>query len=237
MFESFRMVDYMIFSRKCTFIQLYIMLILIINAHSQPESITESNNWIKIGRGEVVWNENSVIIRDCILQSKDTLCEPFQMSFEARALKGEAQVQIWAGAGMLDRDNRYMLGLRGGNNDDLFLRRRKTLGKDKLLALQPLDFKPQTDTWYKIRIAFWKGNIGVFIKDETVPRIYKKDDDPLIGGAVYLGGGWIKTEYRNIEISRLTEDVIKKLEQHRLRAEDKKSAGEKAAQRASERKS
>ena len=43
-------------------------------------------------------------------------------------------------------------------------------------------------------------DFSLFIEDESVPRIYIKDDDPLIEGAVYLGGGWIKTEYRNKNI-------------------------------------
>jgi len=210
-------------------------LILSFNSFSQSAINPKIKNWKTVGRGEVHRQDNSVILRDCILKSKDTLSQPIELSFEARALKGEEQVQIWAGAGMLDRDNRYMLGLRGGNNNDLFLRRRTTPAKDKLLALSPLEFKPKTDIWYKIRMTFFNGNIRIFLNDEKLPRIIVKDENPINRGSIYLGGGWIKTEYRNIKILKLTEDEIEQLSQSR-KIEFTKSDTEKESQRKKDRK-
>ncbi len=180
-----------------------------------------------IGRGEVLWYSESVIIKDCILRSKDTIRGAFEFSFEARALPDENQVQIWSGIGMVNRDNRYMLGLRGGNNDDLFLRRRKTLGKEKLLALHPLNFQPQINDWYKMRMVKLKEKILIFIGDESLPRIVAIDDDPLVEGSAYIGGGWIRTEYRNLQVKHLSDDDVDTFE----KMEIAKERGEKREKR------
>ena len=227
----------MSFLIKKTFVQLCLLFIFTINTYSQLKAVIKAENWIKVDRGEVIWKDNSVVIQDCILQHKDSLNQPFELSFEARALKGEKQVQIWAGVGMLDRDNRYMLGLRGGNNNDLFLRRRKTVGKDKLLALEPLEFEPKTGNWYKIRIVSWDGNIHVYLADEDAPRIIELENQLTRGGSIYLGGGWIKTEYRNIKITKLDKNFLIELKHQTKKVEFAKTVSKKEVQRKAERQS
>jgi len=211
------------------------LLLLIFVSHSNAGSGLNVNEWTKTGRGELSWEAGSVVIRDCILEHIDTLDQPFEFSFEARAVEDAEQVQIWAGIAMKDRNNRYMLGLRGGNNDDLFLRRRKTLGKDKLLSLKPLEFHPEIAKWYKIRIISKENFIGVFLGDEKKPRIIIKDDNPLDCGSVYLGGGWIKSEYRNIQIRKLEKDFVLPLQSSNGKPDNKTSAKE--SRRVLERKS
>ena len=47
----------------------------------------------------------------------------YTMSFKARAPKDAEQVQIWAGFRAYNRFDRYVLGLKGGLQDDIYLMR------------------------------------------------------------------------------------------------------------------
>ncbi len=98
--------------------------------------------WNVAGRGEVELRDGAVAIKDCFIYAGEKTWQDYEMSFRARAPKDAEQVQIWAGFRCKDRDNRYVIGLRGGNNDDLYLARYSP-GGDEFLALEELGFHPE----------------------------------------------------------------------------------------------
>lgn len=187
---------------------LFVLSVFTVDAASISHYTINQDNWTKLGRGNVIWTEGSVSVKDCWLKSKETLTGAIEFSFSARAAKNAEQVQIWAGWGMKDRDNRYALGLRGGNNNDLYLTHYETIGKDKMLAWEPLNFKPETDEWYSIRIVSAQGHIRIYLNDEQSPRIVVDDPNPINKGSIYLGGGWIETEYKDVKVRKILPDQL-----------------------------
>jgi len=164
----------------------------------------DKNQWNVFGKGEIEWQEESVTIKDCFISSKIKNNGAQSFSFKAKTPEGNEQVQIWSGFGFQDRDNRYALGLRGGNNNDLYLCKYQSDAKSKMLALESLNFHPKVNTWYQFKVVFSEGNVNVYLNDETVPRIVVKDKASLPVGNVVLGGGWISSEYKDVEINTLT---------------------------------
>ncbi len=182
-----------------------------------------------IGRGVVEWNNNSISITDCFITLKKDNPDNFKMSFSSKTTNGVDQVQIWSGFKLLDKNNRYALGLRGGNNNDLYLCRYGSNAKNKMLALESLDFQPIPGEWYKIKVVYWEGNIRVYLNDEKKPRIVTKDQEYLKGGSAVLGGGWISTEYKDLSINGLSETEITHYEMDSVKYSVKLSIQEKNA--------
>jgi beta-galactosidase len=157
-------------------------------------------HWISVGRVAPQATADSVTLQDGFIASKESWgdCE---LTFRARAPQGTDQVQIWAGIRGRDRDSRYIFGLRGGNNNDVYLARYAPDGGDKFLGIAPLDFKPEPGTWYKLRAAAVGNRFQIYVNDETVPRINVVDDAPLWEkGSVSLGGGWLPVEFRDVSV-------------------------------------
>lgn len=57
----------------------------------------------------------------------------YSVTFKARAPKGSEQVQIWAGFRAHNRNDRYIVGLKGGLQDDIVLARQGYMGTDEFL--------------------------------------------------------------------------------------------------------
>ena len=130
------------------------------------------------------------------------------MSFDATVPENAGEVQIWSGFGFHDRDNRYALGLRGGNNNDLYLCRYQSVGKDKMLALERVDFNVTPGTRYSFRIVFMRGNIRVYLNGEKRPRIAVSDDTPMQHGFAVLGGGWVPAVFNAFSSKPLTGEEV-----------------------------
>lgn len=161
-----------------------------------------------IGRGQVEWTDGMTSISNCLIAGKTENPENFEMVFLTRAPKGAEEVQLWSGFGYQDRENRYALGLRGGNSNDLYLCRYESHGKNEMLALEPLDFTPEPENWYAIRVVFWDGNIRIYLNDEKAPRIVTTDSEYLKGGSSVLGGGWLPANFKDLKIRALTDTDI-----------------------------
>ena len=186
---------------------LPILGIALISSFSFAQNIEiDNDNFIEVNRGNVKWTEKTVSITDCFIASNLNVPDRFEMSFSAKTSGPE--VQTWSGFGFKDRDNRYALGLRGGNNNDLYLCRYQSGGKNKMLALESVDFPIKPEVSYKIRVVFWMGNIRVYLNNEVNPRVVVKDEEYLEPGAAVLGGGWIPTEFSNLSIAELTDNDI-----------------------------
>ena len=159
--------------------------------------------WTPVGRVTLQTTADSVTFQDGFLVNQKPWgdCE---FAFKARAPQGTSQVQIWAGIRGRDRDSRYIFGLRGGNNNDVYLARYAPDGNDEFLGLAPLDFKPEPGTWYKLRAVMQGSRIQIYVNDETVPRINVVDAAPLWStGSVSLGGGWLPVEFSDVSIKEV----------------------------------
>ncbi|MFV2065424.1 MAG: glycoside hydrolase family 2 protein [Pirellulales bacterium] len=80
-----------------------------------------------------------------------------------------------------------------------------------MLALEPLDFHPEPGQWYALRLVVAGPYIEVYLGDETRPRVRVSDSSPLPAGKVVLGGGWIATEFDDLEVELLPKDARKRL--------------------------
>ncbi|MCE7993660.1 MAG: hypothetical protein HEP71_16870 [Roseivirga sp.] len=159
--------------------------------------------WHTIGRGEVTWANAHVTIKDAFITGPKAGTGSYSFSFEAMAVPESAEAQIWSGFGFSDRENYYTLGLRGGNSQDLYLARYETTGKDKLLALEKVEFKIERNQWVQFRIVLHQGQIEVYLNGNKVPTLIAKDQTLHFSGNVILGGGWTPTSYRNVKIETI----------------------------------
>ncbi|NDV81738.1 glycoside hydrolase family 2 TIM barrel-domain containing protein [Bacteroides sp. 51] len=135
----------------------------------------------------------------------------YTMSFKARAPKGADQVQIWAGFRTHNRFDRYVVGIKGGLQDDLYLMRTGYMGTDEFMGIRPLGFHPVPGEWYKMKVEVCGSRIRVFLNDEKLPYIDLEDKNGSLApsGEVALGGGWIETEFDDLTITPLPEDALK----------------------------
>lgn len=201
---------------------------------AQDYSFTRDNVDV-VGRGLTEWNQDKVLISDCFIALKEESPKRFEMTFQVKGAKEGGQVQAWSGFGFQNRDNRYALGLRGGNNNDLYLCRYQSNAKNEMLALESLDFQVAAGTWYKIKVAFWGGNIRIYLNDEEVPRIVNKDENYLKGGSAVLGGGWLPTAYRDLQIKGLSGEDIALYESDSIKYHPRLTDQEKNAKRRQQR--
>lgn len=66
--------------------------------------------------------------------------------------KDAEQVQIWAGFRTHNRFDRYVVGIKGGLQDDLYLMRTGYMGTDEFMGVRPLGFHPVPGEWYKVKV-------------------------------------------------------------------------------------
>ena len=153
-------------------------------------------------------------ISDGVLTSKEAYAcfgqqdwNNYVVKFRARVPLWADQVQIWAGFRALNRYDRYILGFRGGLQNNLYLSRMGYMGADEFLGLRPLYFDPKPGIWYDIKIEVCGDRIRVFLNNETLPRIdvIDKKSDQAPQGEVTLGGSWIETEFDDLSITSLDE--------------------------------
>lgn len=167
-----------------------------------------------VGRGECR-------VVDGLLRSKGSYAlfgkpewKDYMFSFRARTPKEAEQVQIWAGFRTYNRFDRYVVGLKGGIQDDIYLMRSGYMGSDEFLGVRPLGFHPVPGEWYKIRVEICGNRIRVFVDDEKLPHIDVIDKNAHLvpAGQVSLGGGWIETEYDDLIVKPMDADSLKNIE-------------------------
>lgn len=200
-------------NRKCDCLSGLIPGLLLMSAFIAASATTSfqtpagwPDEWNLIGRAQIQTKTNSVTIEDGYLVNR-RLYDDGEMSFQARMPVGADQVQIWAGLHFRDRDSRYVFALRGGNDNDLYLARYAPDGGIVFLGFAPLDFKPISDVWYRLRAVSIGDRIELFLNDEKLPRLSVKDPNPLWNaGSFLLGGGYLPVEFRDLQIKQLTPD-------------------------------
>ena len=156
-------------------------------------------------------------IENGVLKSKDAYScfgnaalKNYRVSFKARAPKGAEQVQIWAGFRAANRNDRYVVGIRGGLQNNLYLSRMGYMGTDEFLGLRPLRFEPKVGTWYDVKVEVVGARIRVFVNNETLPYIDVVDPNAALApwGEVTLGGSWIDSDFDDLTITPLADDFL-----------------------------
>lgn len=181
------------------------------------------------GRGTVRVGQGLLKSKDAYASFGDVSMDNYEFSFKARTPVKEKEVQIWSGFRASGRNDRYILGLRGGIQNDLYLARLGYMGTDDHLALRHLDFPLVPGKWYDIKVQVVGNRIKVFLNKEELPWIDVTDPNTEFApkGKVTLGGSWIETEFDDLQIKPLAgnyfsgnpvkEYLVKKIDKNQLR--------------------
>jgi hypothetical protein len=197
-------------------VKLGAMLLFSVHARAQTGvQLIETFNdkqpqYAKTGRGYCNAANGILSAQDAYAGFGEREWSNYEIKFRAcTPLTGE-QVQIWAGFREYNRADRYIVGLRGGLQNNLYLSRLGYMGTDEFLALRTLDFHPAPGTWYGFRMEVCGNRISVFLNDELLPRIDITDKNTRLApsGKVTLGGGWIPTDYDDLSITGLPGNYL-----------------------------
>lgn len=189
-----------------------------------------------VGRGECS-------IADGVFRSKGSYAcfgnpewKNYSMSFKARAPKGAEQVQIWAGFRAYNRFDRYVAGIKGGLQDDVYLMRTGYMGTDEFMGVRPLGFHPVPGEWYSMKVEVCGNRIRVFVNGEKEPYIdvVDKNANLVPSGEVTLGGGWIETEFDDLIVTLLPDNYLKnvKAAEYRMAATSQQNEAKRRRERA-----
>lgn len=173
-----------------------------------------SGEWLRHDRGEFDVADGVLTVADGWVSAADCTLSDVTLEFAARAPFEATGVQIWAGFRHFSRDYRYVVALRGGNNNHLYLARMGAEGYDKMLALRPLTWSPMPGVWYRLRvvcvgqtIAVWAGADGEPLPAQ--PLIVVTDDDaPFDAGSVALGGSHLPTQFRDVTVRAAAANAL-----------------------------
>jgi hypothetical protein len=178
--------------------------------HIETKFGADKENFDKAGSGICIIENNMLITKDAYAGFGDRLWKNYEFSFTAQTPAKEKEVQIWAGFRAVDRDNRYVLGLTGGMENDLYLARLGYMGADDYLALRHIDFPLKTGVAYTLKIQVLGQRIRVFLNQEKQPRIdiIDKHNENNPSGKITLGGGWLEADFQHLSVKPLSENAL-----------------------------
>jgi beta-galactosidase len=189
------------------------------------------NKQVITGRGAVTVEQGVLKSKDAYASFGDANMENYELSFKARTPAKEKEVQIWSGFRASSRNDRYILGLRGGIQNDLYLARLGYMGTDDHLALRHLDFPLVPGKWYDIKVQIVGNRIKVFLNKEELPWIDVKDPYTEFSpkGKVVLGGSWIETEFDDLQVKPLASNYFSDnpVKEYQVKKADKNQKREK----------
>jgi len=207
------------YGRRCGFALLGVLLSGVIypsmggaqRFNDSFDSIDLDSTWTKVDRGDIHNDNGTLSMKDCNIYAGDIAWTDYAMEFRARAPLDASEVRIFASFRYNDDKSRYVFGLRGGNNNDLYLARLGADNDSLLLAIEPLDFVPRKGEWYTVRIQIEENSIRVFLNDEPDARLSAVDASaPFKAGKIGLGGGWSTVEFDSVKVSPLSGYEIHK---------------------------
>ena len=149
----------------------------------------ENTGFSKIGKGDCYIDNDILVSRDAYASFGNANWKNYRISFEAKVPSTEEQVQIWASFREQGRNERYIVGIKGGLQNDIEVGRMGLMGDDAFLGIRNLDFSPALGEWYTIAIEVCKNRIRVFLNNEAKPRIdvIDKNAHLLTSGKIGLG--------------------------------------------------
>ena len=158
-----------------------------------PEGLP--GRWHLCDRAAVDLKPDSVVITNGFFLNTESHGDG-RLTFRFRAPDDAPEVQLWAGFRARTRHARYVVALRGGNNNHLYLARLAPEGGSRFLGISPLAFSPVPGVWYELHVVLEGRRIRVFLGDDLEPRMDVEDDKTgwTEGGAV-LGGGYLAAEF------------------------------------------
>ena len=98
-----------------------------------PGNNFENLAYKKIGKGECSISDGILVSRDAYASFGNAEWQNYRMSFEARVPKTEEQVQIWFSLREQGRNERYLIGFKGGLQNDIEIGRMGLMGADAFL--------------------------------------------------------------------------------------------------------
>lgn len=174
----------------------------------QADSL-KNGEWQTYDRGSFCAQDGVLTVTDGWVATQNVQMENFVFEFSARCPEDAPQVQIWAGFRHYSRDYRYVIALRGGNNNHLYLARLGAEGYDKMLALRPLESSPMPGVWYRLRVVCAGQKIAVYLGDDETPMMCFVDDDaPFNKGGISLGGSYLPTQYKDVCVTEVAADYL-----------------------------
>jgi beta-galactosidase/beta-glucuronidase len=220
----------LVFTHCCIFLSFVLF--------AQPAQLTKIDlngelGFQKIGRGTCALKAGELFTKGAYAVIGDTTWENYSFEFDVKAPESASKVYLWAGFRTHNRDDRYVLALKGGFQNDLYLSRLGYMGADDFLALRHLDFQLKKGVFYHVRVMVAGNRIRVFLNNEKEPRIdvLDKDGPHAPNGGIALGGGWIPAIFKNVQVQQLKADAFK----HEPVAEYHPEAKNKEAARARQR--
>jgi hypothetical protein len=186
-------------------------------AVSQDLPITQ-----RIGRGECTMEGGVLTTKDVYACYGDTSWRNYEFSFRAKGadipagnsqpgnLRQAGEVHICAGFRARNRDDRYVLGLKGGSFSALYLERLGYMGTDDYLALRPLEFAVRPAVWYRFRVMVAGDRMRIYLNDEDLPRIDVRDPNEALcpNGRVTLGGSYLETSYEGLTVREINQNAL-----------------------------
>lgn len=169
-----------------------------------------SQKYEKIGKGLCKIENGFLKTRTAYASFGELSWANYEIKFSARTPVSEKQVQIWSGFRAANRDDRYVVALKGDGQNDLCLDRLGYMGTDDFLALRHLDFVLQPGKFYDFKIQVIGSRIRIFLNHETLPRIDIVDKYSAMAplGKITLGGSWIEADFDNFSVQSLNENVL-----------------------------
>lgn len=190
-----------------------VFILSLTNVHAQKivsESFEKFRKLEIIGRGICEIGNGVLVTNNAYASFGGNTLENFEARFKARVPATAKEVQIWFGFRANNRNDRYIVGLKGGLSNDLFLGRLGYMGTDEFLGLRALDFAPIPGQWYNFRTVVCGNRIQVYINDEILPRIDITDTNSNLApsGNFTLGGGYIDNEFDDLIINEIPDNFL-----------------------------
>lgn len=194
--------------------------------------------WRTAGDIKMKLSASGVTVQDGLLFNDGQYADA-EYSYRMRAPEGSKEVQAWVSFRIKDRWNRYTVGLRGGNNNILYMARYADDANARFLGFAPLEFQPKVGEWYDLRVVTVGKVIHVYINGEDKPRLVIEDDTALWDkGAIGVGESYLPAEFSKAEVRLLDAGeaaAIAKVKSPKQAYEPWKPSADKAKKRAEDR--
>ncbi|HWB91627.1 MAG TPA: glycoside hydrolase family 2 TIM barrel-domain containing protein [Puia sp.] len=164
----------------------------------------------KVGRGMCEMHGGVLYSKNAYACYGDPGWRNYEFTFRAMGMDS-GDVHICAGFRAHNRDDRYIVGLKGGSFDALYLERMGYMGTDDYLALRPLGFRVRAGRWYHFRVQVAGDRMRVFLENEKLPRIDVRDPNAALcpAGFLTLGGSYRETAFEGLAVSQIDENALR----------------------------